>query len=211
VTLVKICGVTLADDAAAVSAAGADYIGLNFWRRSKRYLAPERAPIVASCARLAGAAKLVGVFVDADVDDVLAIARVVELDAVQLHGDDSPDGVAAIAKATALPVWKAIQVAQPRDIDNLQVWPVEAIVLDAATAGAGKGFDHAIAREARRKHPTRKLVLAGGLDPGNVAAGIAAVEPWCVDVATGVEAAPGVKDAAKVAAFVAAVRDVSTR
>lgn len=205
-TLVKICGVTLADDAARVSAAGADFIGLNFWPRSKRYLSLERAPIIAATARAVGPVKVVGVFVDADVEDVLAVTAVIELDVVQLHGDDTPATVAAIAKATNLPVWKAIAVASARDVDTLHVWPADAILLDSATAGSGKAFDHAIAREARRKHPARKLVLAGGLDPGNVAAAIRDVQPWCVDVASGVEAGPGIKDAAKVAAFVAAVR-----
>lgn len=209
-TLVKICGVTLADDAARVSSLGADFIGLNFWPRSKRYLAPARAPIVAAAARGVGAAKLVGVFVDADAEEVAAIHAAVTLDVVQLHGDVSPAELTAIAAATQLPIWKAIAVTGPRDIDALHVWPVDAILLDAPTpqrGGAGASFNHALAAAARRKHPARRIVLAGGLTPATVAAAIAAAaRPWAVDVASGVEAAPGIKDAAKVAAFIAAAR-----
>ena len=205
-TLVKICGVTLPDDAGRVAAAGADFIGLNFWRKSKRYLSLERAPIIAATARALGPTKVVGVFVDADVEDVLAATAAVELDVIQLHGDDSPASVAAIGKATKLPVWKAVAVSRARDVEHLQIWPADAVLLDAAVAGSGKAFDHAIARDARRKFPAIRIVLAGGLDPSNVAAAIRDVQPWCVDVASGVEAGPGVKDAAKVAAFVAAAR-----
>ena len=89
-TLVKICGVTLADDAARVAAAGVDFVGLNFWPKSKRYLAPERAQIVAAAARGAGAVKLVGVFVDATIEEMQRICALVDLDAVQLHGEPLP-------------------------------------------------------------------------------------------------------------------------
>lgn len=205
-TLIKICGVTLADDAARVAAAGVDFIGLNFWPKSKRYLAAERAPMIAGAARTSGVAKIVGVFVDADRDVIVETAQAVQLDAVQLHGDESPEDLAAIAAATKLPVWKAIPA---HDIDNLDQWRTEMILLDTPQAGRGGGgtpFDWALAKEARRRFPERHIVLAGGLDPHNVAAAIAQVAPYAVDVATGVEAAPGVKDPAKVAAFVAAVR-----
>ena len=213
-TKIKICGVTLADDAARVAAAGADFIGLNFWPRSKRYLAPERAPMLADAARAAsphpGSILTVGVFVNAVVDDIAAIARDVALDVIQLHGTETPEDVMAVSLATQLPIWKAVPVAGPRDIERLETWQVDALLLDAPTAGhggSGKAFDWSLARDARRRLPARRIVLAGGLDPGNVAAAIAAVDPWTVDVASGVEAAPGVKDAAKIAAFVAAVHD----
>jgi phosphoribosylanthranilate isomerase len=209
---IKICGVTLPEDAARVAAAGADFIGLNFWPRSKRYLAPERARLVATAARGAarpGAIAVVGVFVNARVDDIAAIASDVALDVIQLHGDETRDEVVAVAQATGRVVWKAVAAASPADIERLDVWPVDAVLLDAPTAGRGGGgqvFDWQLAREARRLHPARKLLLAGGLDPGNVAAAIAAVDPWAVDVASGVEAAPGIKDPAKLAAFIAAAR-----
>ena len=207
-TLVKICGVTLPDDAARVAASGAAFLGLNFWPRSKRYLAPERAPLIAAVARASGPAKLVGVFVDPHLDEVLALHAAVQLDAIQLHGDESPDFCAQVAAAAKVPIWKAIPVAAPRDVEPLQVWPVDAILLDAPTpgrGGAGARFDHQLARAARELHPARRFVLAGGLTPETVAAAIALVAPWAVDVASGVEAAPGIKDPAKLAAFLAAV------
>jgi phosphoribosylanthranilate isomerase len=211
-TKIKICGITLADDAARVAAAGVDYLGLNFWPKSKRYLTPERAPLIAAAARASGEALLVGVFVDADLDDVIAVMQQVELDVIQLHGDEDSEDIVAIGAATKKPIWKAIAAGSPKDVEQLQNWPVEAIMLDTPSAlrgGTGKTFDWNIAREARRRHPARRLVLAGGLDAGNVAEAIATVAPWAVDVASGVEAAPGIKDAAKLAGFVSAIRDQS--
>lgn len=208
-TKIKICGVTLPDDAARVAAAGADFIGLNFWPKSKRYLAPQRAPLIAGAARGSGPVLVVGVFVDADVEDVLEIMREVDLDVIQLHGDEDAGTITKIAAATQRPVWKAFGAASTQTLDNLHVWPVDAILLDTPSpqrGGTGQTFDWNLAREARRRHPARKLVLAGGLDAGNVAAAIAAVAPWAVDVASGVEAGPGIKDPGKLAAFVAAVR-----
>ncbi len=211
-TRIKICGVTLADDAARVAAAGADFVGLNFWPKSKRYLAPERAATVAAAARAAGAVKLVGVFVDAALEDIQRICALVDLDVIQLHGDETPDTVSRVSAAVYRPVWKAIAVASARDVERLDAWPADALLLDAPTpgrGGAGARFDHALAREARERFPAKQLVLAGGLDPANVAAAVALVEPWAVDVASGVEAAPGIKDSAKLAAFIAAVRRTS--
>jgi phosphoribosylanthranilate isomerase len=210
---VKICGVTRADDAAHAAASGADFLGLNFWPRSKRYLPVERAPDVAAAARAAatptGGISIVGVFVNASLDDIAAAVRAASLDVIQLHGDESPDDAAAAARATGRAVWKAISVAAPADLARLDTWSVDAILLDAPTAGrggSGTTFDWRLAREARDRDPARRLVLAGGLGPDNVRAAIDAVAPWCVDVASGVERAPGIKDAAKVAAFVAAAR-----
>ncbi len=208
-TKIKICGVTLADDAARVAAAGVDYIGLNFWPRSKRYLALERAPLIAGIARSSGSAKIVGVFVNADHDEIVETVQAVELDAIQLHGEELPEDLAALARLTKLPVWKAIPTGAPRDTENLDQWRTEMILLDTPSAGrggAGRPFDWALASDARRRFPQQQIMLAGGLDPANVATAIAQVAPFAVDVATGVETAPGVKDAAKVAAFVAAVR-----
>ena len=206
---IKVCGVMLPDDAAMVAASGVDFIGLNFWPKSKRYVTPERAPLVAAAARASGSARLIGVFVDPEIDEILEITARVELDAIQLHGDEDPERCKKISAALYRPVWKAIPISASRDVIKLEVWPTEALLLDAPTpgrGGAGAKFDWNLAREARERHPTRNFVLAGGLDPANVAEAISLVDPWCVDVASGVEAAPGIKDAAKVAAFVAAAR-----
>ena len=213
-TRIKICGVTLPDDAARVAAAGVDFIGLNFWPRSKRYLVPERAPLIAAAARGSGTPKLVGVFVDPDPDEVLEIAKNVDLDIIQLHGDESADTCKRISLAVYRPVWKAVAVSSVRDIEHLDAFPVEAVLLDAPTpgrGGAGARFDHNLARQARERHPRINVVLAGGLTAETVASAIAIVEPWAVDVASGVEAAPGIKDPAKLTAFVSAVRAASPR
>jgi phosphoribosylanthranilate isomerase len=208
-TRIKICGITLPDDAARASAAGADFIGLNFWPRSKRFVALERAPLLAAAALGAGSPKLVGVFVDATIDEIQNVCARVALDVIQLHGDETPEQCAKVASATYRPVWKAIAVGSRRDLERLDVWTADALLLDAPTpgrGGAGARFDHNLAREARERYPERRFLLAGGLDATNVAAALALVEPWAVDVASGVEAGPGIKDPGKLAAFVAAVR-----
>ncbi len=197
-TKVKICGVTLADDAARVAASGADYIGLNFWPKSKRYLAPERGSLIAGVARSSGAIQVVGVFVDADLEEVTEVTSQVDLDIIQLHGDEHPEDIAAIAAATKRPIWKSIAIGGPKDIEHLDAWPADVLLLDTPSSGkggSGKTFDWTHAIAARRRYGTIKLALAGGLDPSNVAAAIDAVEPWAVDVASGVEVGPGVKDA----------------
>jgi phosphoribosylanthranilate isomerase len=208
-TRVKICGVTLPDDAARVASAGADFIGLNFWPKSKRYLAPERAPMIASVVRATGTAKIVGVFVDPELDEIQEVTARVDLDIIQLHGDESPDFVKRVSLAVYRPVWKALPVRSSRDLQALDIWPAEALLLDAPVpgrGGAGTTFDWQLAREARERFPKLHVVLAGGLTPDNVSTAIQAVEPWAVDVASGVEAAPGVKDASKLDAFIGAVR-----
>ncbi len=208
-TRVKVCGVTLPDDAARVASAGVDFIGLNFWPRSKRYVDPARAPMLASVARATGNIMLVGVFVDPTVEEVQEIASRVDLDIIQLHGEEHPDEVKAISLAVYRPVWKAIAVSSSKDLVALDQWPAEALLLDAPTpgrGGAGARFDWNLAREARERYPRLQIVLAGGLTPDNVADAIATVQPWAVDVASGVEAAPGVKDGAKVDSFLRAAR-----
>ncbi len=207
---IKICGVTLADDAAMVASAGVDFIGLNFWPRSRRHVDPARAPMIAAVARSANPdIQIVGLFVDAHADEIVELHAAVGLDRVQLHGDEHPEDCRAIAAATRLPVWKAIAVSTARDLAALADWPVEAVLLDAPSAGrggSGTTFDWALAADVVARHPTLAIVLAGGLTPDNVAGAIARVRPWAIDVASGVERAPGVKDAARVRAFVAAAR-----
>jgi phosphoribosylanthranilate isomerase len=208
-TRIKVCGVTLPDDAARVAAAGADFIGFNFWPKSKRYVNPERAPMLAAVARGSGAAKLVGVFVDPSVEEVLAVTTRVDLDIIQLHGDETPDFVKKLSLSVYRPVWKAIPVGSSKDIQHLGAWSSEAVLLDAPTpgrGGAGAKFDWKIAREARERFPRTHIILAGGLDPENVSEAIKTVEPWAIDVASGIETAPGIKDPAKLAAFVGAAR-----
>ncbi len=209
-TRIKICGVTRVDDAVHIAGLGVDFIGLNFWPHSKRHVALDRGADIARHVRAAHpATQLVGVFVDPTIDDVVAHTAKANLDIVQLHGSETSELCVAIGRAVQTPIWKAISVATSNDIADLTAWPVDAILLDAPSpgrGGAGLPFDHHMAKQAHVRHPGVRLVLAGGLNPTNVAAAVRLATPWCVDVASGVESAPGVKDPTKVAAFVAAVR-----
>ncbi|HEY4056683.1 MAG TPA: phosphoribosylanthranilate isomerase [Kofleriaceae bacterium] len=212
-TLVKICGITRVEDAAFASSAGADFIGLNFWPRSKRFLHPTYAHAVVDAAHLARnddapELQVIGVFVDPHIDDLIAVCSKVELDAIQLHGDESPERVRELSAAAGLPAWKAV-AATADSIAHLDTWPVDTLLLDTPSAGkggSGHTFDWSLAVAARSHLGHRKLLLAGGLIPSNLAAAIAQVAPWAVDVASGVESAPGIKDHSKLAAFIAAAR-----
>ncbi len=207
-TAIKICGVTRVEDAAAIAGAGVELLGLNFWPRSRRHVDAARARDLAAAARAAGSIEIVGVFVNHSIEDIAELARGEPLDILQLHGDESPADVSALAGATELPIWKAL-AARPELA--LADWTADAILLDTPSpdrGGTGTTFDWSIAAALRHGHAGR-IVLAGGLVPDNVASAIAAVSPWAVDVASGVEASPGIKDPVKLAAFVAAVRRVS--
>lgn len=202
-TAIKICGVTQGDQAAAISPL-VDYLGFNLWPRSKRHVTVEQATALGVAARQGGAAKLVGLFVDATRDEIELAIRAVRFDVIQLHGGETAEQAHAIA-ALGVPVWKALAATPGIAITG---WP-DAVLLDTPSihhGGTGRTFDWSIAVTARETSPKIPVILAGGLDPGNVAGAIAAVTPWAVDTASGVESAPGVKDLDKVRAFVAAVR-----
>ena len=198
-TRIKICGITRPEDAAAAATAGADFLGINFWPQSKRYVDPARASAIVARR---GAAQVVGVFVDADRATILRVLDTVALDAIQLHGNEPPELLAALER----PVWKAL----PADrADLVAHYATDTILLDTPTpghGGSGHAFDWTIARDVRVQYPDRKIVLAGGLTPVNIAEAIAVVDPWAVDVASGVESAPGIKDTRKVIALITQVR-----
>lgn len=209
--IVKICGVTRAEDAAMAVTAGADWLGLNFWPPSKRFVSLDAALAVARAARDAADAAgrtvaLVGVFVNQPAEDIRRIHSDVGLDHVQLHGDETPEDCAHLA-ATGLSVIKAIALGAAEDLDRLAAYPVTTYLVDTPTpgyGGSGRAFDWSLARAACRAGA--RILLAGGLAPDNVARAVAEVAPLGVDVASGVERAPGIKDAARVRAFVAAAR-----
>ena len=197
--LIKVCGITRAEDAAAAVAAGATALGFVFWPSSPRFVPPAQA---ATIARTVPASVLkVGVFVDADRGHIQDVAAAVGLDVIQLHGGESRDAAGALT----LPVWKAFGVDDGAEITS---WPSDMMVLlDAidprAKGGTGRTVDWAAAAEFARQ---RAVVLAGGLTPENVGEAIARVHPRGVDVSSGVEQAPGIKDHEKVRRFVAAAR-----
>lgn len=208
-TWIKICGITRAEDALAAAEAGADAVGFIFYPPSPRAVTPGHAAEIAA-ALPPGVAK-VGVFVDETLARMAEIRARVGLDCIQLHGDEGPE----IALALPGPVIRAVRGA-PRDLEEagrLARYPAAAVLVDGERAGfyggTGAPASQSAIAAARR---ARRWILSGGLAPDNVAAKIAALAPWGVDVSTGVEVptdvggAPGLKDCNRIAAFVAAVR-----
>lgn len=196
--LVKICGITNEEDLRAAAEAGADALGFNFYPGSPRYLSEQDAEALLRVVP-AGVLK-VGVFVNEPSERVAALAKRLGLDVVQLHGQcGTPSG---------LRIWRVVQLGSGLDQAALQDPDAEAVVLEAAAAGAwggtGKTFDWSLARVAGRR-----IVLAGGLDAENVGAAIAAARPWGVDACSRLEAAPGRKDHRRVRDFIRAARQAA--
>jgi len=204
--VVKICGLTSEADVRACARAGADLFGVNLWPGSKRHVDLETARELVRAAP--HGIEAVGVFVDADLETILEAGRVAGFTRVQLHGDESP-ALAAELVSAGLTVIRAVPVGPGADAEALrEPWREAAYLLaDAPRAGTpggtGRRADWTVAAEMARLGP---LLLAGGLDPENVADAIADVRPAGVDVASGVEQAPGEKDHGAVDAFVRAAR-----
>lgn len=199
-TRVKICGVTSVADAVMAAEAGADAIGLNFFAGSARCVGLALAVEISEA--LPPAVWRVGVFVDAARDDIEAIAETVGLDAVQLHGNESVD----FCRDWTLEVIKAVRVRGPEALAAAAAYPVDFILADAYVERQAGGTGTRVPLEWLRGVVPERLILAGGLTPENVAEAVRAVRPAMVDVASGVEAAPGVKDAEKVRRFIANAR-----
>jgi phosphoribosylanthranilate isomerase len=205
---VKICGITNWSDARGAVAAGADYLGFNFYRESSRYIAPAAARRIVE--RLPVGVASVGVFVNEPEPEMLAIARRVGLDYVQLHGDETPEIVSRMRRSFR--VIKAIRVRDSFRVAQLANFKrASSILLDGfdtrLRGGTGKSFNWKLAKNAGRK---RQIFLAGGLTPENAAEAVSAARPFAIDVCSGVESRPGKKDAARMRALVTAVRPVRT-
>jgi phosphoribosylanthranilate isomerase len=198
---VKICGVRNLEEAMAAVEAGADALGFNFWPKSPRYVSPTDArsvikqvsPLIAS----------IGVFVNEPSQRIIEIANATGLSAVQLHGDETPEFCAAFASIKLI---KAFRVGSDFDCASIKEFPVEMVLLDTGAKGSyggtGKVFDWRVAVEAKKYAP---VMLAGGLKIENVAEAISTVTPAAIDVCSGIEAAPGRKDLAKLRDFMAEV------
>jgi phosphoribosylanthranilate isomerase len=197
---VKICGLTTPEDAATAAAAGADAIGVNLWPQSKRYVDDLAArAVLAAVPR--GVLK-VGVFVNTPASEVAARLAALGLDKAQLHGDETPEAFASVDASRLIRVVRVHDAASFAAADG---WSVPLFMYDALVAGyGGAGVTPPWALVERLGR--RPLWLAGGLTPENVAAAIVAVRPDGVDVASGVESAPGKKDPTRVRAFIDAVR-----
>ncbi len=197
---IKICGVTSVEDACAVAEAGADAIGLNFAPESPRLLGLDRAREI---VRAVGSrVEWVGVFVDAEPDFLRRAQDLVGLDWLQLHGSESRADVQAWGGRA----FKALRIGEARDVDVALGYPGDRLLVDAKVSGAkggtGETFDWSLLAPLSQ----RRVVLAGGLKPENVAEAIRLVKPFGIDTASGVESVPGRKDHARVLAFVRRAR-----
>ncbi len=206
---IKICGITTAATLDAAIAARADYVGLTFVPPSPRYLKPSAAAELA--ARTAVRIGKVGLFVDASDAAIAEAVAAAGLDALQLHGSETPQRAAELRSRYAVPVWKVISVASAADIARADAYAgvADLILFDAKTpkgalpGGMGLVFDWALLNAYRGALPWG---LAGGLTAENVAAAVRVTGAPLVDTSSGVESAPGVKDVDKIAAFCKAAR-----
>ena len=201
---VKVCGITNLKDALLAEAAGADALGFIFVEKSKRYVTPDVVqPIV---AELGPFVSKVGVFVDAPLKEMQEVARAARLDTIQLHGTESAEVASELRKD--FKVVKVFAFVPDLDLEDLKTYPADAVMLDGIKPGSGEIFAWSDA-SFLRGFP--KLILAGGLNLENVTAGIEALQPYAVDVASGVEASAGVKDGEKVRRFIVQAKGARAR
>ncbi len=204
-TRIKICGITRAQDARAAAELGADAIGLVFYSPSPRNVSLAQARAIV--AELPPFVTVVGLFVDPSRDQVEAVLRACTINLLQFHGDEAPD----FCGGFGLPYIKAARVRADADLVQYlssyraaQGWLLDAYH-DRLYGGTGASFDWNLIPQGL----ARPVILSGGLTPGNVGAAVRRVRPWAVDVSSGVEATKGIKDAAKIAAFIVGVKNES--
>ena len=205
---VKFCGITTLDDAQEAARLGAWAIGLNHYPPSPRFCEPDAA--VEISAALRRRLEVVGVFVNPTLDEVVAAAENESLTMVQLHGAEGPAFCREAARRTGCKVIKAVRVHSTADVRGAEAFRTDFHLMDAhrpgTHGGTGESFDWELLADRSSEVP---LILAGGLTPENVDEAIAVAHPFAVDVASGVEAEPGVKDHALMAAFAERVRAVT--
>jgi len=203
-TKIKICGIKTVSDALAAMDAGADLIGFNFYSKSPRHVEVGMCRNIMSVMRRYGRVACVGVFVNASVAEICATMETLGLNFAQLHGDETPEIINTL-DGKAFKAFRGI----PDHVNGFARNEAPAFLVDASVkglyGGSGVTADWNGAAELARQYP---LLLAGGLTPNNVAEAVRKVKPWGVDVASGVESAPGKKDPEKMKAFVKAVLDI---
>lgn len=212
-TLVKICGITNLEDALVAVEHGADLLGFNFYQRSPRYIAPGDARDIESKLRPQHQFRTVGVFVNEPMESILEIAIDSNIDAIQLHGDETIAYFEQAHSNSGLAVVKALRVGKNLSVKEVEnYWSREigefndlvGVLLDgyspAGYGGFGEVADWEFARQVSTAIP--RVYLAGGLNPENVADAIRTVRPYAVDVASGVESSPGKKDPGRLEAFI---------
>ncbi len=198
---IKICGFTSRRELDVAVASGADAVGLVFYPPSPRAVTISQAETLT--AGLPPFITVTGLFVNASRDEIAETCARCRIDLIQLHGDETPDDCLGLPR----PVIKAARVKSENDLDGLEDYPVSGLLLDAKAkglyGGSGEAFDWSLLESYA---PPRPLILAGGLNPDNVVTAIKQVRPYAVDVSSGVESSPGVKDAEKVREFIKRVQ-----
>lgn len=201
-TKIKFCGLTRPCDIEAANEIKPDYIGFVFAPKSKRRVSYKQAVDLKNL--LDKDIKAVGVFLNEDIDQVISLLNLGIIDAAQLHGDESVEYITRIQKETGKPVIKAFQIHSEQDVTCAEKTIADYIILDAGT-GEGKTFDWALVENFKKPY-----FLAGGLNPGNVTDAMRKLNPYALDVSTGIET-DGFKDKNKMAEFAAAVRKEETK
>jgi len=206
-TEIKICGITRLEDALTAAECGVNALGFIFYPRSPRYLSPEKAKELIN--RLPPEVTRVGVFVNEAAETVKEIRTFCGLDLLQLHGDESPDYCRQFPASLMI---RAVFPRSEEDLSLLEQYTCRAILLDsregALYGGTGRTSNWALGSRIRECFP---LILAGGLNIGNIVEAIKAVSPHAVDICSGVETAPGIKDPEKIRAIIAEVRGIQER
>lgn len=196
-TELKICGLSRLEDVIAVNRHGADYAGFVFFKKSKRYIDPYQAGELIELLR--SDIKSVGVFMDEPLDSVISAARLSGVEMIQLHGHESDEYVEYVKRTLGRPVIKAYKASEEGALAKAAASNADYVMIDSG-AGSGKKFDWSILKDFKRDY-----FLAGGLDPESVGEAIRMLEPFAVDVSSGVET-DGIKDEKKIAEFIKAVR-----
>ncbi|MCZ6645014.1 MAG: phosphoribosylanthranilate isomerase [SAR324 cluster bacterium] len=198
---IKVCGITRLEDAQAAIACGAQALGFIFHKPSPRYVTPEQARGI--IAELPPFVVNAGVFVGESAQEMNRIAALCALDRIQLHGGEAAETLQAVER----PAYRAFRLKEEGDVAAVEAAPDQTVLLDTFDpdqyGGTGRAFNW---EWARRIGKTRRVILAGGLNPENVARALATAQPAALDVSTGVEAAPGIKDAERLASFFTAVK-----
>jgi phosphoribosylanthranilate isomerase len=206
---IKFCGITRLADAEAAVSAGAWAIGMIFWDRSPRVCGSAAALEIAAAVKRR--AEVAGVFVNPTLDHLTEMADAIGLTLIQLHGQEGPVFCGEAARRTGCKVIKAARVHSGADIQALAAFHTDFHLLDSYVPGVPGGTGETFEWELARSHPSRiKRVLSGGLRPENVGDAIRAVRPYAVDVASGVEVAPGIKDPAAIRRFAEAVAETTS-
>ncbi len=205
-TKVKICGITNLEDALLAAKFGADALGFNFYQKSPRFISPKKARGIID--ELPDNILNVGVFVNEKLTKIIEIAEAAGLDTLQLHGEETPEFAMELKETTGLEVIKAFRISKDFKPEDVLEYEVDAILLDAYSlkehGGTGETFDWEIAKKVKAIFP--KMYLAGGISNTNVERAIAMVQPFYVDICSGIEKRKGVKDHQKLKAFIALVR-----